>query len=66
MVLDNEYSKVVIIDGQAVVQSIKNKSSMEKICDFGEEYVKWIARMMIGNSEARVIFARYVREFFPI
>jgi len=51
--------KVLIIDAMAVLQSMKKTSTMRKLSNLPEEFIKRIAFMMIGYSEGRVVFDRY-------
>ena len=50
--------KVIIIDGQAVVQSMTKLPGMDTICDLGDAFVKRIDRMTKWYTEGRVIFDR--------
>ena len=50
---------VIIIDGQAVVQSMTKLPGMDKIGDVGDAFIKRIDRVMKGYSEGRIIFDRY-------
>ena len=52
--------KVIITDGQAVVQSMTKLPGMDKICDLGDAFVKRIDRMTRWYTEGRVIFDRYI------
>jgi len=52
--------KVIIIDGQAVVQSMTKLPGMDTICDLGDAFVKRINGMMRKYAEGRVIFDRYI------
>lgn len=60
--LNNDKDRVIIIDGQAVVQSMKKSSGMNSIKDFGDAFLQRICRMMKQYSEGRVIFDRYIGE----
>ena len=51
---------VIIIDGQAVVQSMTKLPGMDKIRDLGDAFIKRIDRLMKGYSEGRIIFDRYI------
>jgi hypothetical protein len=55
-----ERDKVIIIDGQAVVQSMTKLSGMDTIYDLGDAFVKQINGMMMRYAEGRVIFDRYI------
>ena len=56
--------KVIIIDGQAVVQSMTKHPGIDTICDLGDAVVKRIDRMTRWYTEGRVIFDRYIN--FPV
>ena len=51
--------KVIIIDGQAVVQGMTKLPGMATICDLGDAFVMRIDRMSRTYVEIRVIFDRY-------
>eukprot|EP00745_Piridium_sociabile_P026492 TRINITY_DN4236_c0_g2_i1.p2 TRINITY_DN4236_c0_g2~~TRINITY_DN4236_c0_g2_i1.p2 ORF type:complete len:244 (-),score=62.20 TRINITY_DN4236_c0_g2_i1:1200-1931(-) len=52
--------QVLIVDAMAVLQSITKTSSMKKLSDLQNAFIKRIKSMMLGYSEGRVIFDRYV------
>ena len=52
--------KVIIIDGQAVVQNMTKLPGVDTICDLGNAFVKRIDRMTKWYTEGRVIFDRYI------
>ena len=52
--------KVIIIDGQAFVQSMTKLPGMDTICDLGDAFVKRIDGMTSDYAEGRVIFDRYI------
>ena len=52
--------KVIIIDRQAVVQSMTKLPGMDTICDLGDAFIKRIDRMTKWYTEGWVIFDRYI------
>jgi len=52
--------KVIIIDGQAVVQSMTKHPGMDTICDLGDAFVKRTDGLTRKYAEGRVIFDRYI------
>ena len=51
---------VIIIDEQAVVQSMTKLLGMEKIRDLGDAFITRIDILMKGYLEGRIIFDRYI------
>ena len=52
--------QVLVVDAMAVLQSMKKTSSMNKLSDLQNTFNKCIESMMLGYSEGRFIFDRYV------
>ena len=52
--ISNNRDKVIIIDGQAVVQCMKKSPGMDTIKDFGEAFQNRISRMVKYYSEVRL------------
>ena len=63
-VTDTERDKVIIIDGQAVVQSITKLHCMNTISDLGDTFIKRIDGITKSYTEVRVIFDRYITGSF--
>ncbi|MES9884227.1 MAG: TCR domain-containing protein [Sedimenticola sp.] len=59
-ILKDADEKVMIIDAQAVVQSMTKTPGMHTIRDFGNAFVKRILGLLKGYTEGRVIFDRYI------
>ena len=51
---------ICIIDGMAIVQSMKKDNGMNTCLDFARAFVQSIKRLASGYQELRVIFDRYI------
>ena len=58
--LEESENSVIIFDGMAVVQSMEKNSTMKKILNLAEQFIKRIRRLMKGYTEGRVLFAQYL------
>src|SRR6202000_259013 len=52
--------RILIIDAMAVLHSMKKTPLMKKIVNLQEAFIQRIECMLIGYSEGRVVFDRYM------
>ena len=53
---------MLIIDAMAVLQAMKKSSTIKKLSDLEEAFIKRIENMMTGYREGHVVFDRYVEQ----
>lgn len=59
--IHKQLSRILIVNGMAIVQSIKKTPAMTTIRHLKDAFVKRITRMMNDYIEGRVIFDRYLK-----
>ena len=59
---ENSSIRVLIVDAMAVLQSMKNTTTMLTLSDLQNALNTRIKEMMTGYDEGRVVFGRYIKE----